>query len=808
MAASKAGAQSRRINDDYLEWHHVRELLEVAVERVLDARPADPLAAISETLLTEGRIDRAASRIQARVRGHQRRAGYTTLKKRDSTYEPAHVSTYEPAQLLLTATERERRGCTSPTARPDIFMADDVFAACDKTGKGELSVKELKDFLAPGYGEAEIASLLQGIEGYEQGKITRQQWRARFISNTGLAKITASPAANADAKRRLERHGSNLLGHHRPQMLTEERGITVGQLRDVYEAIEECCVRDGWTDIKGEPLAPERVVLYDCVRYLVKPCTAEEKISYVEFVATDKEAQRPKWFVSHWWGHPVLRTLRCIEQHAADHGYDEHQAYWVCAYAINQHDVSDDVRKDPTLSPFARAIELVEGRVLSIFDAEGVTLSRIWCCLEIYLGMAGTYEIYTCHEDAALYDLSEFAQISAGVAKEGFRAGAWLAEVIRRLPVKHGQKAVGITDGPVAVDRAFGVAPICKTFRESHFPVELIQKVSRIRIQDSSATVAEDKMHILNYIAGKRGEGLSDPVKEQCASYEEWNNALVCKHIAAAWRMLAEVGADMCYSGSLLADSSVAKLVLSFRGCDACNDAMAQLLAASLPRPLQELSLELKDSHATDAGGRAVLDGLCKRVALGGLRILHMHDCLLTGRIPEAFGACTSLTMLDLAGNQLSGELPAAVLARLPSLVTLLLQNNQLCGPLPETIGCCTKLVRCCLNGNTLTGKLPAALGSCGDLNEFRAQANLLEGPLPEALGRCVALEALQVDPPLLAAPHGLPAALEARKQSGALLLNRPRGASRVTVADIKAVELTEASSGKKLKSGSLQKLI
>ena len=30
--------------------------------------------------------------------------------------------------------------------------------------------------------------------------------------------------------------------------------------------------------------------------------------------------QRPKWFVSHWWGEPVALFLRCLEQHAKDHG--------------------------------------------------------------------------------------------------------------------------------------------------------------------------------------------------------------------------------------------------------------------------------------------------------------------------------------------------------------------------------------------------------------------------------------------------------------------------------------------------------
>ena len=45
---------------------------------------------------------------------------------------------------------------------------------------------------------------------------------------------------------------------------------------------------------------------------------------------------------------------------------------------------------DPSQSSFVRAIELAEGRVLSVVDEGGVTYKRIWCCLEIHLGLKQT----------------------------------------------------------------------------------------------------------------------------------------------------------------------------------------------------------------------------------------------------------------------------------------------------------------------------------------------------------------------------------------------------------------------------------
>ena len=77
----------------------------------------------------------------------------------------------------------------------------------------------------------------------------------------------------------------------------------------------------------------------------------------------------------------MLLFLRCLERHAADHELGDDAAYWVCAYANNQHELGADVdNPDPSQSAFARAIELANMRVLSVLDEEGVTYTRIWWC--------------------------------------------------------------------------------------------------------------------------------------------------------------------------------------------------------------------------------------------------------------------------------------------------------------------------------------------------------------------------------------------------------------------------------------------
>ena len=84
---------------------------------------------------------------------------------------------------------------------------------------------------------------------------------------------------------------------------TEERGITLPQLRAVKAQIDRRCVAEAWTDWEGRALRPETVSLYDAAKYVIKPATVERQCSFVELFAA--APQLPKWFVSHWWGEPV-----------------------------------------------------------------------------------------------------------------------------------------------------------------------------------------------------------------------------------------------------------------------------------------------------------------------------------------------------------------------------------------------------------------------------------------------------------------------------------------------------------------------
>jgi len=109
----------------------------------------------------------------------------------------------------------------------------------------------------------------------------------------------------------------------------EHRGISIKQLKFIYAEIEDRCKREGWNNKNEGPLTPDKVCLYDVNNYIIKERTLEKQCSYVELIA--KGPQKPTWFVSHWWGEPVIAMIRCLEQHCKDHKLSEETTYyWIC----------------------------------------------------------------------------------------------------------------------------------------------------------------------------------------------------------------------------------------------------------------------------------------------------------------------------------------------------------------------------------------------------------------------------------------------------------------------------------------------
>ena len=97
---------------------------------------------------------------------------------------------------------------------------------------------------------------------------------------------------------------------------------------------------------------------------------------------------------------------------------------------------------------------------------------------------------------------------------------------------------------------------------------------------------------------------------------------------------------------------------------------------------------------------------------------LRLAQMGLAGTIPAELGNLSSLTGLDLQGNQLTGTIPAE-LGNLSSLTGLDLQGNQLTGTIPAELGDLVSLQRLSLWSNQLSGEIPQAITRLTRLWDF-----------------------------------------------------------------------------------------
>ena len=272
---------------------------------------------------------------------------------------------------------------------------------------------------------------------------------------------------------------------------TERRGMQLQQLLAIIAFIEKHADERGvlprWVDWNGAANHTDSLNLYDLVKYVVNPATAPYKCSFVELVAPPgTTAQTPRWFVSHWWGEPVKDFIKAVEYHAvqrfAPRGkweYSDYKrqheivgkpadadaTYWICAYANNQHDLSELDVKDPRDTPFFKAMQLCDG-VLVILDKDAIVFTRIWCGFEqatVAQGKKLLLDIATVHNGEPELLTDGFAyELPKDEETQTFEDLQFDSEAVKME---------------------------IKTYREKHFPVALLEKAYTIRVELGKASV-------------------------------------------------------------------------------------------------------------------------------------------------------------------------------------------------------------------------------------------------------------------------------------------------------------------------------
>eukprot|EP00434_Breviolum_minutum_P003639 symbB.v1.2.003203.t1/scaffold166.1/size289592/5 len=373
-------------------------------------------------------------------------------------------------------------------------------------------------------------------------------------------------------------------------MTTERRGITIQQIQKLLDFVS--LMVQFWTgtygDELGVPLTFEGFNLYHANDWVIKPATAGQHgqgCSYVEaqeaqlllkvntctatvfcfgfrLVAEVAEVQLPLWFVSHAWLEPIRLFLKCLQKHSLVRLTKS--AYWVCAYANNQHNVEEDISKNPRKSSFYKAMQLCQG-VLLVLDSQATPFRRIWCCFE---------ESIAVEERASNSLLLDVGATDgddvAHVLTDGLAGGESRAQPVMAL--------------------------LAKSRREKSFPTELLKEGLAVNIEQASATQAADKTSILNSIAFPRSRtiALNSNYSKDHPSYQIVNRALASHFALAA--MYTSYLQDQDVSSLLVAlqaDEARTSLQLSLTECHEFTDEKLSTLLEHLPRCLQNLRLDL-----------------------------------------------------------------------------------------------------------------------------------------------------------------------------------------------------------------------
>ncbi|KDO36487.1 hypothetical protein CISIN_1g047705mg, partial [Citrus sinensis] len=129
------------------------------------------------------------------------------------------------------------------------------------------------------------------------------------------------------------------------------------------------------------------------------------------------------------------------------------------------------------------------------------------------------------------------------------------------------------------------------------------------------------------------------------------------------------------------------------------------------------------------------LDGILPKTSIGNLshslEDFQMHNCNVTGDIPEEIGNLTNLITIDLGGNKLNGSI-LITLSKLQKLQGLVLDDNKLEGSIPDDICRLVELYKLELGGNKLSRSIPACFNNLIALRILSLGSN---DPLPLEIG-------------------------------------------------------------------------
>jgi hypothetical protein len=152
--------------------------------------------------------------------------------------------------------------------------------------------------------------------------------------------------------------------------------------------------------------------------------------------------------------------------------------------------------------------------------------------------------------------------------------------------------------------------------------------------------------------------------------------------------------------------------------------------------------------HTLSLPGNSIRGTLPEELELlSTLSIIQLQDNGLSGTLPERmWSSWGALVFLNVYNNSLEGSIPSEVayLANAKHLNTLSLRSNRFSGSLPSELGL-LHVEFLSLSGNAFSGNLPSELGTLTNVRDLYLHDNQFFGTIPSTLGLLSKLTRLEL---------------------------------------------------------------